>query len=218
MKNLFILFALIYSGNIIAQTDRIVIDPALNGALWTTHSIQSSNLKEIKSNEDKIRNFQAIITKKMDDLKKLEEKYQKYLSTVNSVVKNSKDIKYCLELVKDIKKYQGQMFDMAVSDPKLLAIAYKTEVELVTRSVDLSMYIYQMALKGGDVMLDNKQRTDIILYVVDELRTMRGLAYSVARQMRYAKRGDFLQHLAPREFRYVRNTKKSIENILNTKF
>lgn len=217
MKNLFILIALIYSGNTVAQ--RIVIDPALNGALWTTHSIQSSNLKEIKSNEDKIRNFQVIITKKMDDLKKLEEKYQKYLSTVNSVVKNSKDIKYCLDLIKDIKKYQGQMFDMAVSDPKLLAIAYKTEVELVTRSVDLSMYIYHMALKGGDdVMLDNKQRTDIILYVADELRTMRGLAYSVARQMKYARRGNFLQHLAPKEFRYVRNTKKSIENILNTKF
>ena len=78
---------------------------------------------------------------------------------------------------KEVAKY-------AVGDPKLLTIIAKTEYELISRSVDLMIYINNIALQGGEKnLMDNKQRIDLCIHVVNELRRMRGLAYAVCRQM-----------------------------------
>ena len=85
----------------------------------------------------------------MSQIQSLQEKTYNYLSTVNAVVKNGKDIIYASTLARDIAKYQSEAAKYAVGDPKLLTIIAKTEYELISRSVDLMIYINNIALQGG---------------------------------------------------------------------
>ena len=138
----------------------------------------------------------------MNQIQSLQEKTYNYLSTVNAVVKNGKDIIYASTLARDIAKYQSEAAKYAVGDPKLLTIIAKTEYGLISRSVDLMIYINYIALKGGEKnLMDNKQRIDLCIHVANELRRMRGLAYAVCRQMKSAKRAGGLKTLVPGQFK-----------------
>lgn len=209
-------FSLIFFGfisNTISQ--QLVVDPVVVSTLVYTHTEQQSVLKDIKSSEDKIRNFQLLISYKMEQIKGMQQKSYEYLSKVNSVVKNGKDVIYASKLVADISKYQKQSMEYAANDPKLLIVAAKTEYELVSRSLDLTFYIYNLALKGGDNnMLDNKQRIDMVIHVVAELKRMRTLAYTVSRQIRFAQRNGLAKALAPEQFRYINRGKYLSNRIL----
>lgn len=193
----------------------LVLDPAVLTTLWTTHSEQQKTLDDIKTEETNIRNWLLLIQNKMDQINELQEKTYNYLSTVNAVVKNGKDIIYASTIAQDIAKYQAQAMDYAANDPKLLVIAAKSEYELISRSADLFIYIYNIALQGGDSnLLDNKQRIDLCTHVVRELRTMRCLAYSVCRQMKTATRQGVLKTLNPGQFTYINNSKNTVDKII----
>ena len=206
MKRVLLFFSLmLLLGNIKGLAQSIVIDPVMIGTLVYSHQEQQGVLKDIQSEETKIRNIQS-----------LQEKTYNYLSTVNAVVKNGKDIIYASTLARDIAKYQSEAAKYAVGDPKLLTIIAKTEYELISRSVDLMIYINNIALQGGEKnLMDNKQRIDLCIHVVNELRRMRGLAYAVCRQMKSAKRAGVLKTLVPGQFKYVNSGKQKVDNILN---
>ncbi len=214
VKKLFISLLLLWTGiNAFSQT--IVVDPTLVGTLVYSHREQQSVLNDIKDKENKIRNFQILIQQKMTEINKLQKKTYDYLSTVQGVVKNGKDIIYASTIAKDIANYQSQAVKLASGDPKLMTVIAKTEYELITRSVDLMLYINGVALQGGEKnLLDNKQRIDLCIHVVQSLREMRGLAYSVCRQIKTAKRNGVLSSLAPREFRYIKNSKSHVDHII----
>ena len=217
MKRVLLFFSLmLLLGNIKGLAQSIVIDPVMIGTLVYSHQAQQGVLKDIQSEETKIRNFQILIQQKMSQIQSLQEKTYNYLSTVNAVVKNGKDIIYASTLARDIAKYQSEAAKYAVGDPKLLTIIAKTEYELISRSVDLMIYINNIALQGGEKnLMDNKQRIDLCIHVVNELRRMRGLAYAVCRQMKSAKRAGVLKTLVPGRFKYVNSGKQKVDNILN---
>ena len=190
MKRVLLFFSLmLLLGNIKGLAQSIVIDPAMIGTLVYSHQAQQGVLKDIQSEETKIRNFQILIQQKMSQIQSLQEKTYNYLSTVNAVVKNGKDIIYASTLARDIA---------------------------ISRSVDLMIYINNIALQGGEKnLMDNKQRIDLCIHVVNELRRMRGLAYAVCRQMKSAKRAGVLKTLVPGQFKYVNSGKQKVDNILN---
>ena len=101
----------------------------------------------------------------MNQIQSLQEKTYNYLSTVNAVVKMERYY-LCFNLARDIAKYQSEAAKYAVGDPKLLTIIAKTEYELISRSVDLMIYINNIALQGGEKnLMDNKQRIDLCIHV-----------------------------------------------------
>lgn len=203
-------------GMSVTNAQSLVIDPALTSTLVLTHTEQQDVLKDISKRETEIRNFQLLISTKMAQLQQLQEKTYSYLSTVNAVVRNGKDIIYASQLAASIAKYQREAANYAAGDPKLLLVIAKTEYELITRSADLFLYIYNISLQGGESnLLDNKQRIDLCIHVVDELRKMRAIAYSVCRQMKTAKRNGVLQTLSPGSFKYQDNRSKLVEQLLN---
>ena len=152
----------------------------------------------------------------MSQIQSLQEKTYNYLSTVNAVVKNGKDIIYASTLARDIAKYQSEAAKYAVGDPKCGQRRYPHSASRRSRSVDLMIYINNIALQGGEKnLMDNKQRIDLCIHVVNELRRMRGLAYAVCRQMKSAKRAGVLKTLVPGQFKYVNSGKQKVDNILN---
>ena len=109
MKRVLLFFSLmLLLGNIKGLAQSIVIDPVMIGTLVYSHQEQQGVLKDIQSEETKIRNFQILIQQKMNQIQSLQEKTYNYLSTVNAVVKNGKDIIYASTLARDIAKYQSE--------------------------------------------------------------------------------------------------------------
>lgn len=214
MKKISILLILFAPLLIKAQT--LVVDPVLTGTLVATHSAQQEVLNNIHSEEKNIQYYQGLISVKLVQLKELQDKTYQYLSTVNAVVKNGKDIVYASVIAADIFEYQTKATDYAAADPKLLVVVAKTEYELISRSADLMLYIYNVALASGEKnLLDNKQRIDLCIHVVNELRSMRGLAYAVCRQMKFASREGILKTLMPGQFRYAVNMKSRVDRMVN---
>ena len=70
MKRVLLFFSLmLLLGNIKGLAQSIVIDPAMIGTLVYSHQAQQGVLKDIQSEETKIRNFQILIQQKMSQAK-----------------------------------------------------------------------------------------------------------------------------------------------------
>ena len=189
------------------KAQAIVWDPIVQTTLIVNHLEQNSQLKEIKSNEAKIAGAQSIIALKMAEIQAVEEKVYKSLKSITIVIQNVKDIGYAYEISEDIGKYQNQMGALAKEHPELLVAAVKAEVALVNKGIDLLGYIVVASTATDANLMNNEQRIRIIRHVVDELRIMRGMAYSIVREMRYVAMNGFLGNLNFLGFRFQRDSK-----------
>ena len=108
------------------------------------------------------------------------------------------------------------MLDLARGDNELMLIAAKTELELVNRTADLFTYIYQVAVVGTDMnLMSNADRLALIRHVVDELRIMRGLSYSITRRMRVAKYAGLMKAINPLGLQYPDNSEAIINSLMD---
>ena len=204
-----VIFTLIFTPLSIlsVKAQAIVWDPIVQTTLIVNHLEQNSQLKEIKSNEAKIAGAQSIIALKMAEIQAVEEKVYKSLKSITIVIQNVKDIAYAYEISEDIGKYQNQMGALAKEHPELLVAAVKAEVALVNKGIDLLGYIVVASTATDANLMNNEQRIRIIRHVVDELRIMRGMAYSIVREMRYVAMNGFLGNLNFLGFRFQRDSK-----------
>lgn len=169
------------------NSQQVVIDPGVITALTVNHTIQNGTLNEIEQEENGIKNLQATINVKLLQIKALQQKTYNSLKQVQSVVQQGKNVIYASTVAVDIGEYQAQMLENAEGNVILYAIALKTELALINRTYDMFLYI-TTALTGGDInLMSNMERMKIINHVVEELRVMRGLAYSINRKIRTAK-------------------------------
>ena len=185
MKKL--IFTIVLINCIAVKAQQIVVDPAVVSTLTANHLVQNGSLNNIKSEQNGIKNLQNGINVKLLQIQALQEKTYNSLRKVQSIVQSGKNVVYASTVATDITKYQNEMISTAEGNPMLYAVALKTELALINRTYDLFIYI-NTALTGGDTnLMSNMERMDIINHVVDEMRIMRGLAYSVNRKMRTAK-------------------------------
>ncbi|KAA5539141.1 plasmid transfer protein [Adhaeribacter rhizoryzae] len=214
-KYFYLLSMLVWSARgVLAQ--QVVFDPTVVSTLVINHTAQQAALNDIKDNESKIATFQKAITLKMIEIKELEEKMYNSLKSVQSIIGQSKNIIYASTIAKDIGTYQAEMMQTAKGDPELMIIAVKTELELINRTADLFTYIYQVAVVGTDVnLMSNSERLALIRHVVDELRIMRGLSYSINRKMRLAKYAGLWKAMNPLGLKYPNNSKAIAQSLVD---
>ena len=199
-----------------SQAQQLVFDPAVVSTLVVNHTAQQEALKDIKDKEGQILTAQKSIAFKMTEIRRLEEKMYNSLKSVQAIIGQSKNIVYASNIAQDMGKYQGQMMEIAQGDPELTLIAAKTELELVNRTADLFTYIYQVAVIGTDVnLMTNADRLSLIRHVVDELRIMRGLSYSIVRKMRVAKHAGLVRSINPLDHKYPDNSQAIINSLMD---
>ena len=189
------------------KAQAIVWDPIVQTTMIVNHLEQNSQLKDIKTNETKIATAQSVIALKMEQIRAIEEKVYKSLKSATIVIQNVKDIGYAYEISSEIGKYQSEMGRLAKQKPELLVVAARAEVALLSKGADLLNYIIVATTATDANLMNNEQRIRIIRHVVDELRIMRGMAYSIVRQMRYVSMNGFLNNMNFLGFRYQRNAK-----------
>ena len=199
------IFNILNTSSLNAQA--IVWDPIVQTTMIVNHLEQNSQLKDIKTNETKIATAQSVIALKMEQIRAIEEKVYKSLKSATIVIQNVKDIGYAYEISRDIGKYQKEMAALANQKPELLVVAVRAEVALLSKGADLLNYIIVATTATDANLMNNEQRIRIIRHVVDELRIMRGMAYSIVRQMRYVSMNGFLNNMDFLGFRYQRNAK-----------
>lgn len=196
---------------------KVVFDPVLCSGLFATHAEAMTEWNTINTEQKKIILSQTTTMGMLTQIKKTEKKIYDYLSKVNDVVKNVKDLAYAYEISVGIKKNMNKIISLTASDPELQIVSVKTESFLLKRSADLMLYIANMALKGGDQnLLDNKQRTDIIIHVIKELSIMRSLTFSIYNQMLVAKQDGIIKSLFPEEYQFATNTQADVDQILSS--
>jgi hypothetical protein len=189
------------------KAQAIVWDPIVQTTMIVNHLEQNSQLKDIKTNETKIATAQSVIALKMEQIRAIEEKVYKSLKSATIVIQNVKDIGYAYEISSEIGKYQSEMGRLAKQKPELLIVAVRAEVALLSKGADLLNYIIVATTATDANLMNNEQRIRIIRHVVDELRIMRGMAYSIVRQMRYVSMNGFLSNMDFLGFRYQRDAK-----------
>jgi len=197
-------------------SQRVVWDAACMETLIANHKAQNASFTSVKNNESAIAVVQKQISEKMVQVEYFQNQFYKSLKSVDAILKQGKDVLYCGSITADIAKYQRLIVQMAGNDPALILVGAKTELTLATKTADLSKYIYQVAIIGTDVnLMDNKQRLDLLKHVIDELREMRAVAFSIYLQMRTAKRNGVFKTLFPANFKYKDNRSKLATQILN---
>ena len=214
-KATLLLLLILFMSVELTYSQMIVFDPSVVSTLVINHTAQQNVLKKIKTKESETAAAQKIITTQLETIKQIEQKIYKGLSTVEAIIRQSKDVVYASRIATDIGRYQGQMFDYAKEDPKLLLVAVKAETELINRTADLMTYIATAFIDGDINLMDNKQRLELIMHVVDELRVMRGIAYGIARQIRLAKRVGVMAAINPYAVKMIDNRAAIVKGILD---
>lgn len=160
------------------------------------HISRQSDYKRIKNNELQKTGLQGVLLKEQEKLTVITNKLKKRYTTVSSIIHSVGRIPYAISIANDCKKYQKSIIEKVIKEPKLGAIAVKTELAIIKRINKLYKFIYANAVIGTDFnLMSNEQRLQIITYVVDELRSIRGLLYGVDNQLKFAKQGELLDKL-----------------------
>jgi len=211
-KSIIILISFLTSSFLFAQDK--VWDIAKMEMLIEQHKNQYDGLKSMKEQEAQLLIINRQIKSKLDELKEIEEKTYKALKNVEIILRNAKDIIHIYELSEDIVKYQSQMLQYAADNPMLAVIAAKTELELINKTLILMDYVYTAINDDDTNLMDNSQRMNLLQTIIRDLREMRGMAFSICRQMKIAKRDGILQALAPQMYGYPSDGRKIKEEIL----
>lgn len=218
MKKLLFSFVLILfiGGGARAQGFRIVFDYRMIGSITANHQVTISTLRPIKGDLDKIRGLRESISRKIAVIHGIQQLMYDGHFRVSHKVSNGSHVVYIQKIINDIARFQRQMVTYAKENPKLLIVAYEGESALVTRTLHLFGYVHDNALKGGDNnLISAKQRMQLIRYVIKELRIMRGLAYGVARKMRFAKRVGIIKAIDPFKLNYPDRDLAIIKDLLD---
>jgi len=191
-------FSLLFfcSSYLFAQT--LTVDPVLTGATIVGGVNQNNRLDDMKEKQTAIQHYQALAVTQLAFINTWQKKMYDGLSQVSSVIRDSKKIVEAGMIVNDIISYQLQAAQYAKGNPVLVYFAAKTEADFKTKALDLVLYISTVGLKGGkDMLMDAGQRAELITKVVDDLRVIRGLAYTASRQMYWAKMDGVFRSLNP---------------------
>lgn len=160
------------------------------------HISRQEDYKKLKNNELQKTGLQGVLLREQEKLTVITNKLKKRYTTVSSIIHSIGRIPYAISVANDCKKYQKSIIDKVIDEPKLAVIAVKTEIAVIKRINKLYKFIYANAVIGTDFnLMTNEQRLQIITYVVDELRAIRGMLYGVDNRLKYAKDGELLDKL-----------------------
>ena len=171
------------------------IDPVLSTAIIVSKSAESSSQKRIKENQKRIQTLQTAINLKVQQYKALNQEAQEALSRVNAVITDSKKLTEIGIIGNDIIDYQKEILELASDDPKLIALALKSQKESTNRIRELSSDV-AISLRGGTtILMSANDRREILNRVLTILRQVRGLSFGVLRRFKWANDANFLKKL-----------------------
>lgn len=171
----------------------LILDVQMMPTVMQAHLIQNYYLEEIDDTQKKIIGYQKIIDEKLGKIDTLEMKTQNYRSNLQDIMLNANQKKYLNGILNDIAKKQQEINKLASENPEFQSVANATNMELNERAQKVMDYMDKCGQYAGlKGQLDNKERTDITLFVAKEFTKMRGVAVDALRTIETAKYSKYL--------------------------
>lgn len=217
MDKLTIIFLLLLSFSTMAQTKQFDI-PNVEA------KVEQS--KKLKTKHDDLRDNQIVSTATQTvaegEGKKFKDKVRDIharLIKIGGILRDAQKLAQALKIIDDILDYQGDIVGIVKDDPKLVVFAVNSQKLIVRRATNLSKFIGLIPLQYNDWnVISDTDRKDMIEHIITELRVIRGNAYGLKNQLKYASQYNYWSQLNPWQG-YVNQDKRLVDEILNnTKF
>lgn len=172
----------------------LILDILMGPTVMQSHFAQNYILDfEINENQKKIIGYQKIIDEKLGKIDTLEMKMQNYRSTLHVIMSDANQRQYVANIVDDIAKKQQELNKLASENTVFQSVADDANMELNKRAQKVTNYMDKCGQYAGlKGQLDNKERTDMTLFVVKELSEMRGVAVKALQTIKTAKYNKYL--------------------------
>ena len=217
MKKLTLILVLFFPFQLLAQTKQFDI-PNVEAKV--------AQSKKLKTKHDDLRDNQIVSTATQtvaeSEGKKFKDKVRDIhsrLIKIGGILKDAQKLAQALKIIDDIIDYQGDIVDIVSDDPKLIVFAVNSQSLIVKRATQLSKFIMLIPVQYNDWnVISDTDRKDMLHHIITELRVIRGNAYGLKNQLKYAKNYNYWSQLNPWQG-YVNQDKRKIDEILNnTKF
>lgn len=167
-------------------------------AFLQNHAMRISQEAILQNQTKAIGDNMNQINDNMNKVVLIKDMVYRYLTDVNEVLKDGRQIKYIVNLVDDIvKESQGAIDDVADA-PQYLVFTQKSVAMLRLQGMYLFAEISEVINKGGaEVMMDNSTRDQLLTDIIMRLRLIRGALYTMRGTIRWAKLDGFWKTLNP---------------------
>lgn len=191
-----------------------------------TMEVQISHNYSEFDKQTKLRNNQTLSTATQTTARSQGNEFKEKVKTIHArlislsaLISDGKLLLDSYDIVKDILTYQKQIISTVGSDPKLIPVVITSQKNLVDRSQALIRYVQLMILSASDVnAMKSTDRRACTGYIINELRVIRGDAYSINQSLTWAKEGNYINTINPWAG-YVNQDKQIAKDILdNLKF
>lgn len=177
-----------------------VVDFTVISTLVEIHKDEEPRYREMRNLEAGNMGLQQLVTKHTEENREIVEKIKKRYVNTNLILTEVGKLPQALQLIEDIKNYQVDILGIVQDKPALSAIAIETEILLLKRVNRLYNYVYLNAIVGSNFnRIPIAKRLEIIDFVIQELRIIRGYCYSIYKRMRNGKNGSTVRAIL-REF------------------
>ncbi len=194
----------------------VTIDPVLTAGIALANGIETSNLNDMKGNQNAIIAAQTATTALVAKINSLQEKTLEGLSYVATTVKNAYQIVRAYKIIQNIYKYQTKMLAECIKDPLATILAYRVEKEMVEKAISSYAQIATLILKeGADYLMDSGDRTRLLFAIITDLEMIEGFSYQAYYTVHLAVLNGVFNSLNPFN-QYINNDRRIIKDILST--
>jgi len=185
------------------------------------HQLVQHN-KDENSRQQTARTRQAMVStneevnnSKMADLKAKYRRLQSQFHTIHLAIDAIQIGLQATPIIQEITNHQATILRLATQDPLLIAMAYRTQVDLVDSAYRLSQYLYALVLSIGDInRMKTSDRRLLFAHVLTELQRMASIAHGLAANMNYSRHKRMPGTMNPFSA-YINRDKQLLESILS---
>ncbi|KEQ30119.1 hypothetical protein N180_20710 [Pedobacter antarcticus 4BY] len=177
---------------------QVYTDPAVSAAILSSSSQHNNNLNKTNDQLTLIQRGQMAITSELAVANGIQRDIYTGLTEISGAVKTVMGVQRAADYVTKIFDNVRKSIEVAQGNPALLLFAEKNARDFRKRSLELSTYVTEFALKGGKAnLMDAGERAKIMRYIINELILLNGISYGMHRSMYYAKQNGIFRSLNP---------------------
>jgi hypothetical protein len=193
---------------------QVVFDARKVQALINNHAVTWAQLNGMVNSTETRRAFKDEVNSDLNKLLLIRQKIYNAHRNVSSLIRDGKNVAEMGNIVSEIMDDQKEMVGMVRNSPQLLAVALKTQAKLISRTVDLGTHVVNATTGGKDNLINERQRIELIRYVIRELRALRWLVFHVNRRMRLAARIGVIDLINPFNIRDYQRDAEIVRELL----
>ena len=170
------------------QTIRIVHDRRATAAMTTSTTTRNAALVNIWGQTEDMLSIAQNMNVHLVQIYAIQQTLHNSLQNVRAFQLNSRNVQFTATLVGDIWEHLDEIWRLAWENPALVTVARDVQLDVAERAMNLFGVASQVVRRGDTNLINEAQRLELLRYINNELRVMRGVVFAIKRQMQWAQR------------------------------